>query len=287
MKRVLLSLLVSFVFALGASAMGYREARERAWFLTDKMAYELNLSPAQYDRAYEINLDYFLHMRSPSDCSGHYWRYRDADLRCILFDWQYRRYCSLDYFFRPVRWHRSSWYFPVCSHYKHNHYYFSRPQIYVTYRGGRWHNRKSRDRSPYYGMHFKKGRGMRDHYKHLKPGWRGHNDDDDDDDDDDRRRHPEQRPAWARPARPAMRPESDKRRPSVVRPSRDYIKKDKLKRGYGNQNSFREKSPRTFGHSNSFRNKSEKRSVSKPLRRSSVERHKSRPSQQFRNRDRD
>lgn len=283
MKRVLLSLLVSFMFVLGASAMGYREARERAWFLTDKMAYELNLSPAQYDRAYEINLDYFLHMRSPSDCSGHYWRYRDADLRCILFDWQYRRYCALDYFFRPVRWHRSAWFFPVCNHYRHNHYYFKRPQIYVTYRGGRWHNRKSKDRSPYYGMHFKKGHGMRDHYKPLKPGWRGH--DDDDDDDDRRGHHPVQRPAWARPARPVMRPEGGSKRPHVVRPARDYIKKDKPKRGYGNSNSFREKSPRSFGHPNSFRDKSDKRSVFKSSRGNSGERYKSRAVRRHRESD--
>ena len=52
-------------------AMDYEEARQRAWFLTDKMAYELNLTPEQYDIAYEINLDYLMSIRTASDCSGY------------------------------------------------------------------------------------------------------------------------------------------------------------------------------------------------------------------------
>ena len=77
-------------------AMDYEEARQRAWFLTDKMAYELNLTPEQYDRAYEINLDYLMSIRTASDCSGYYWEYRNADLRCILFDWQYNLFRTID-----------------------------------------------------------------------------------------------------------------------------------------------------------------------------------------------
>ena len=38
------------------SAMSYEQAREQALFLTDKMAYELNLTEEQYDAAYEIIL---------------------------------------------------------------------------------------------------------------------------------------------------------------------------------------------------------------------------------------
>ncbi len=106
MKRFILSLLIPMVMAVSAGAMSYEEARQRAWFLTDKMAYELNLTPEQYDRAYQVNLDYLMSLRSPSDySSGRYWKFRDADLRCILFDWQYSLYASLDYFFRPIRWY--------------------------------------------------------------------------------------------------------------------------------------------------------------------------------------
>ncbi len=171
MKRILLSLFLTAAFILNAKAMGYEEARQRAWFLTDKMAYELNLSPAQYDRAYEINLEYLMSIRTASDCGGYYWQYRDADLRCVLFDWQYTLYRTIDYFFRPVRWVRSAWYYPVCRHYHHDYYYFERPSVYRSYRGGHWHNRRYYDRSPYHGMHFSHGRGMRDHYKKpYRPG---------------------------------------------------------------------------------------------------------------------
>ena len=108
MKRTLLTLLLLAVLAIKAAAMPYEEARDRAWFLTDKMAYELNLTPEQYDRAYEINLNYFMSIRTASDCYGYYWNYRDADFRCILFDWQYNLFSSIDYFFRPIRRVRSS-----------------------------------------------------------------------------------------------------------------------------------------------------------------------------------
>ena len=85
MKRVLLSLLLVLTGSLAANALSYNDARERAWFLTDKMAYELNLNPEQYDVVYQVNLEYFLQVNSPSDCTGRYWRYRNTDLRYILF----------------------------------------------------------------------------------------------------------------------------------------------------------------------------------------------------------
>lgn len=164
MKRILLTLLLLCSIVVGVQAMSYDDARRQAWFLTDKMAYELNLTPDQYDRAYEINLDYFMSIRTPSDCMGPYWSYRDLDLRCVLFDWQYNLYCTLDYFFRPVRWVQSRWYYPVTHRYRYGYYYFDRPTIYVSYRGGGWRRRSHNDRSPYYGMHFDRGHGMRDRY---------------------------------------------------------------------------------------------------------------------------
>ena len=49
MKRLLLSLFLAAA-GVSASAMNYADAREYAYFLTDKMAYELNLTLAQYDQ---------------------------------------------------------------------------------------------------------------------------------------------------------------------------------------------------------------------------------------------
>lgn len=159
--------------------MDYEEARQKAWFLTDKMAYELNLTPEQYDRAYEINLDYLMSIRTASDCTGYYWEYRNADLRCILFDWQYNLFRTIDYFLRPIRWVRAGWYYPICDHYRYGYYYFDRPAIYVSYSGHGWRRRSHNDPSPYHGMHFARTGGMRDHYHHntrpgnFQPPWQG------------------------------------------------------------------------------------------------------------------
>ena len=54
MKKLVLTLVALLVMAVQASAMSYEQARQQALFLTDKMAYELNLTDAQYEAAYEI-----------------------------------------------------------------------------------------------------------------------------------------------------------------------------------------------------------------------------------------
>lgn len=169
MKRTLLSLLLLIASTVQMMAMSYDEARQQAWFLTDKMAYELNLTPEQYDRVYEINLDYLMSIRTASDCTGYYWSYRDTDLRYILFDWQYNLYRTLDYFFRPIRWIRSGWYYPVCEHYRYGYYYFDRPTIYVSYHSHGWRRRSHNDPSPYRNVRFSRGQGMRDHYHSSRP----------------------------------------------------------------------------------------------------------------------
>lgn len=209
MKRFLLSLLLLTTTAFCAKAMSYEEARQQAWFLTDKMAYELNLTPEQYDRAYQVNLDYFMSINSPTDYNGRYWNYRDADLRCILFDWQYSLYSTLDYFFRPIRWVRTAWYYPIFDRYRHGYYYFDRPKVYVSYYGGMWRRRGHNDRSPYWGMTFRTGGGMRDHYHSKGP-------------------RPPQRPDYnhrpgnnyGRPNEGHNRPDNNHGRPDSNRPSR-------------------------------------------------------------------
>lgn len=174
MKRYILTILIAIVATFSAKAMDYEEARQRAWFLTDKMAYELNLTPEQCDRAYQINLDYLMNVHTASDCSGYYWQYRDTDFRCILFDWQYNLYRTLDYFFRPVRWVQSSWYYPVFNRYRFGYYYFDRPAVYVSYRGGMWRRRGHSDPSPYIGLRPHRGSGMRDHYQNRPWFGSGH-----------------------------------------------------------------------------------------------------------------
>ena len=174
MKRLLLSLLLALAAMLPAGAMSYDEARDRAWYLTDKMAYELNLTQEQYDRAYQINLDYLLSIQTASDCLGPYWTYRNADLRCVLLDWQYELFTTLDYFFRPVRWITSAWYFPILARYRIDFYYFPRPAVYVSYHGHTWWRRGHNDPSPYRGWRPPRRPGLR-HDFHGRPGLRpGH-----------------------------------------------------------------------------------------------------------------
>ncbi len=104
MKKIMAILTALFTFTVCAQAMSYRQAREQALFLTDKMAYELNLTDDQYEAAYEINLDYLMSIDDYADLYGAYWRQRNIDLGYILLDWQYRAYCRANYFYRPLYW---------------------------------------------------------------------------------------------------------------------------------------------------------------------------------------
>ena len=57
MKKIIMTLVAMLTIAASGKAMSYEQARNEALFLTDKMAYELNLTDEQYEAAYEINLD--------------------------------------------------------------------------------------------------------------------------------------------------------------------------------------------------------------------------------------
>ena len=126
---------------LGSSknAMSYNAAKNEALFLSDKMAYELNLTAAQYEAVYEINLDYLMSLNGHADVFGTWWNRRNADLRYVLTSWQFDKYVALTHFYRPVAWKAGSWTFAVYSHYNRGHFYNARPTVFVTYKGG--HNR--------------------------------------------------------------------------------------------------------------------------------------------------
>lgn len=169
MKRIATIITVLATITAAASAMSYEQARDQALFLTDKMAYELNLTEEQYDAAYEVNLDYLMSINTPDDLYEAYWRQRNLDLSYILLDWQYRAFCAATYFYRPLYWTAGVWHFAVYSRYPHRHYYyFGRPQIYITYRGGHsWHHNGGH--SWYKGRTFhhgaaSKGHGLRDRF---------------------------------------------------------------------------------------------------------------------------
>ena len=166
--------------ALSTMAMSYEQARDRALFLTDKMAYELNLNDEQYEAAYEVNLDYLMSISTYDDLYGTYWTRRNMDLSYILFDWQYNAFCSAAYFYRPLVWTNGVWRFTIYARYPNRTYfYFGRPAFYATYYGGHsWH--RNGGRSWYHGRTFgpRPGEsrfGMRDRYDRGDfRGQRGH-----------------------------------------------------------------------------------------------------------------
>jgi hypothetical protein len=173
MKRFIIALTALFTITVSTSAMSYEQACQQALFLTDKMAYELNLTDDQYEAAYEINLDYLMGVNTYEDVAGIYWRNRNLDLSYVLLDWQYSLYLKALYFYRPLYYDGGYWHFRIYARYPHRtYYYFGRPGFYATYRGGHaWH--MNGGRSWYHGRsyathhHSGSGRsfsGMRDRY---------------------------------------------------------------------------------------------------------------------------
>ena len=155
MKRMIIALVAMFMMTFTTvSAMSYEQARQQALFLTDKMAYELNLTEDQYEAAYEVNLDYLMSVDTYDDLYGAYWRQRNMDLSYILLDWQYRTYINATYFYRPLYWNAGYWHFGIYARYpRRDYFYFGRPHFYVSYRGGHsW--RVNGNRSWYYGRSF-------------------------------------------------------------------------------------------------------------------------------------
>ena len=64
MKRILFMLFaVIMSTAVCHAAMSNSKVRKETRFLTDKMAYELNLNTAQYNDVYEINYDFISGVR--------------------------------------------------------------------------------------------------------------------------------------------------------------------------------------------------------------------------------
>ena len=132
-------LAVMMVMTISANAMSYNAAKHEALFLSDKMAYELNLTAAQYEAVYEINLDYLMSLNGHGDVFGIWWDRRNADLRFVLTPWQYDKYVALNHFYRPVAWKAGGWTFAVYSHYDRGRFYNAHPKVFVSYKGG--HNK--------------------------------------------------------------------------------------------------------------------------------------------------
>ena len=169
MKKLMIMAMM-MVMTMSANAMSYTAAKNEALFLSDKMAYELNLTASQYDRVYEINLDYLMNLNGRADVFGIWWDRRNADLRYVLNAWQYDKYITLSHFYRPVAWKSGRYTFAVYSRYNRGHFYNARPKVYVTYRGGKHHkpavhhDRKHSPKERHMAMATHNSRGASGHF---------------------------------------------------------------------------------------------------------------------------
>ena len=170
MKQIIMTLTALFALLLNSNAMSYEQARREALFLTDKMAYELNLNDAQYEAAFAINLDYLMGITTPDDLYGPYWTRRNLDMSYVLFDWQWSAFQTALYFYRPLTWHAGNWHFGIYARYPHrNYFYFSAPHVYISYCGGHsWRNNGGRSyyyhHRHHYISHSDKHWGMKDRW---------------------------------------------------------------------------------------------------------------------------
>ena len=230
MKKTLVTLAMILVaLTTQLSAMSLSSIRTNARFLSDRMAYELNLTPMQYDDCYEINFDFIYGINDfmddvvygYGDAIDHYYRmldYRNEDLRYVLNATQYARFLALEYFYRPIYTAGRSWAFRIHSIYSnHSFYYYSAPSIYHSYRGAHSHLHYHND---YYVHRHHHDIHRAPAHIHGTPHFQEHGRHDF---GTVRRDRPQARPHHDRPqARPNDRPQHDRpqARPQESRPSR-------------------------------------------------------------------
>ena len=173
MKRIILILFAIGITAMSSvsmAAMSNSRVRKETRFLTDKMAYELNLNTAQYNDVYEINFDFIYSIRYLMDdvIRGYEWALddyynyldvRNDDLRWVLSDAQYRRFLQADYFYRPIFASGGGWNFRVYITYTNrNYFYFPKPYHYRSYSGGHY-------RTHFHNVSYYRGRYNHSYYR--------------------------------------------------------------------------------------------------------------------------
>ena len=150
MKRFILTMVAMLTLGAAANAMSYKSARDQAFFLTDKMAFELGLSDDQYNAVYEINMDYIMCLDVYDDIFGTFWTRRNNELRFVLSPAQYNMFIQLEYFYRPISWENRKFYLTVYNRYPKNRYYYAAPPGYQVYKG----SNRYFDHSAYNGRTF-------------------------------------------------------------------------------------------------------------------------------------
>lgn len=292
MKKFLITLTLAIAGATQLFAMSDREIRENARFLSDRMAYELNLTPEQYEDCYEINYDFIASIDPVlddvaygyQDAIDRYYDYldwRNEDLRMVMAAAQFTRFCALEYFVRPIYTLSRRWRFRVYDIYSNwNHFYFGLPHIYHTYHGahsrlhhvhgfygGRYHHTVAHHYDHFVGSHryhdihrhdFGSHRYERGHVRHDAPHSYRHND-----------RHHDARPQSHHDARPQhheshhdARPQHHESRPQSHQESRPQHQESRQQGG--------SHSTRPQGSNETRRHESRQQHESRPQRESAT-----------------
>lgn len=134
MKRMILSLML-VVSVVNVFAMTKSRARQEAWFLTDKMAYELLLTEGQIEDVYEINYDYFRSLASYNRVYTLEANRRMDYLAYVLTPWQWRKFQTILDFVNPVKVVNRAWHFVIYSRYDRGFHYYNKPYAYTHYKG--------------------------------------------------------------------------------------------------------------------------------------------------------
>ena len=136
MKTKITLMVTMMVMAISAAAMPFSDARDNALFLSDKMAYELNLTESQYEATFEINLDYLLNIDDESDVFGYAWTIRERDMKQVLSEWQYANYEAREYFSRPFSLNDEGCALSVYGVYGQGEIFMEQPAVILSYQGG-------------------------------------------------------------------------------------------------------------------------------------------------------
>ena len=177
------TLLATMLFVMAsvtvkAQPMSYYAMRDNARFLTDRMAYTLGLTERLIDDLYMINYDYIYAVNDYLDDIAYGYHYddymailaaRDAAIRLLLTPYQWTRFITYDYFYRPIFFQNARWWFGVYDYYpRTTRFYFGVPRHYANYHGGHFFAGMRPARG-----HIGPGHGFGPHAGRIGDGFRG------------------------------------------------------------------------------------------------------------------
>lgn len=172
MKKLMLTAILAILSMTQMFALSTSSLRNHARFISDRMAYELDLTPRQYDDIYEINFDFLYQVNrimddvvyGYRDAIDRYYEYlddRNDDIRYVLTSRQYRHFLDCEYFYRPLYSTGREWSFRIYTIYSNRtFFYFDAPLHFKTYVGA--HCRAKYATRDYYMRRYE--RQMHDRY---------------------------------------------------------------------------------------------------------------------------